>query len=66
MITGVQKMMMMVLSMKMATQMAQMLETIFTRMKMIVQKFIGELDLMDWTRYHVELMMFDMRVQLQF
>ena len=44
MITGVQKMMMMVLSMKMATQMAQMLEIIFTRMKMIVQKFIGESD----------------------
>ena len=59
-------MMMMVLSMKVTTQMAQMLETIFTRMKMIVQKFIGELDLMDWTRYHVELMKFDMGVQLQF
>ena len=43
-ITGVQKMMMMVPSMKVTIQMAQMLETIFIRMKMIVQKFIEKSD----------------------
>ena len=37
-------MMMMVLSIKVTTQMVKMLEAIFTRMKMTVQEFIGKSD----------------------